>query len=478
MKKIFMAVGALIAVIVVLVMIAAVIVYVKVDKTFIESQVARALSRQVTLEKIDVSLFSIVSGIEIKNLALSNFKTSEQLAQLKDQSVSAADLFAGIEALRFKVKFLPLLERRVELKELVLYSPVINLSRNRQGVSNIEDLIKSVKKPADQEKREPQAKAPAKPLSADDIPVALSVGEIGMKNATINYYDGVYDQGVQIYKLSALAHDISIDPKELEKKDEIKLKLGMGIKTVGAMKTGSVQSFDVTIEASGKVIPFDVKTRLLEPEAILHVAIPDGEMTGLQIFNAVAAIPILGDYLGKHLSFLRGRQAWKGSRETGLDLRYKAANAEFANGRIDLNEASILFDGGMNMDSNAIDMNLGMVMKKEINDSVKAALAEKIESAVKSPEVKKFMDSGKLAEASMRPLLNKDGRIDLRAKIVGTTKKPDARLTQPQLSALGNIVKDAAGSVAIEAGKSAVKKMLKEDQGKVLEDVERLFKRK
>jgi len=117
MKKIFMAVGALIAVIVVLVMIAAVIVYVKVDKTFIESQVARALSRQVTVEKIDVSLFSIVSGIEIKNLALSNFKTSEQLAQLKDKSVDAADLFAGIEALRFKVKFLPLLERRVELKK-------------------------------------------------------------------------------------------------------------------------------------------------------------------------------------------------------------------------------------------------------------------------------------------------------------------------------------------------------------------------
>ena len=143
----------------------------------------------------------------------------------------------------------------------------------------------------------------------------------------------------QIYKLTTLAHDINIDPKDLEKKDEVKLKLGMGIKTVGAMKTGSVQNFDVTIDATGKVIPFDVKTRLLEPEAILHIAIPDGEITGLQLFNAIAAIPILGDYLGEHISFLKDKQQWKGSSQNGLDLRYKADKAEITNGKLDLKEA-------------------------------------------------------------------------------------------------------------------------------------------
>jgi hypothetical protein len=477
-KKLLITIGAIIAVIVVLLIVAGVIVYIKVDKTFISSQMAKALNRQVYIESIDINIFSVLSGIEIKNVAISNFKTPQEFEGLQGKQVSAGDVFAAMEALRFKVKLLPLLKRQIELKELVLYSPVINLSKNKQGVLNIDDLIKSKKYPADKEKKEPQAKEPAKPITADDIPVAVAVGEIGMKNGTINYHDGEYDQTFRIYKLTTLLHDIRIDPKELEKKDEINLSFGMGIKTIGAMKTGSVQNFDVTIDATGKVIPFDVKTRLLEPEVILHIAVPDGEITGLQLFNAIAAIPILGDYLGEHISFLKGKQAWKGSSQTGVDLRYKADKAQLTNGKLDLKEAMLLFDGGMNMDSKAIDINLDMVMKKEINDSVKASLATKIESAIKSPEVKKYADSKKLAEAAMQPLLNKDGRIALKTKVGGTTKKPDVKLVQPQLGSLSNIVKDAAGSVAIEAGKGAARQLLKEDQQKTLEDVEGLFKRK
>jgi len=476
-KKLIITIGLIVAVIVVLLVVAGVIVYVKVDKTFISSQMAKALNRQVYMESIDVSIFSVLSGIEIKNVAISNFKTPQELENLHGKPVAAGDIFAGMDAFRFKVKILPLLKRQVELKELVLYSPVINITKNKQGVMNIDDLIKS-KKPTDKEKKEPQDKEPGKPISADEIPVAIAVGEIGMKNGTINYDDGEYDQKIQIYKLTTLVHDINIDPKDLEHKDEIKLKLGMGIKTVGMMKTSSVQNFDITIDAAGKLIPFDVKTRLLEPEVRLHISVPDGEITGLQIFNAIVTIPVLGDYLGEHISFLKEKQQWKGSNYNGLDLRYKDAQAEIANGRLELKDVRLHFDGGMNIDTKAIDMNLGMVLNKEINEAVKTSLAKKIESAIRSPEVKKYTDSGKLAEIAMKPLLNSDGRIDLKAKVVGTTNKPDVKLTQPQLGSLGSIVQDNAGSLAIEAGRGAAKKLLKEDQQKVLEDVEGLFRKK
>jgi hypothetical protein len=476
-KKLLITIGAIIAVIVVLVVVAGVIVYIKVDKTFISSQMSKALHRQVYIEKIDISIFSVLSGIEIKNVAISNFKTPRELENLQGKPVAAGDVFTGMEALRFKIKILPLLKSQVELRELVLYSPVINISKNKQGALNIDDLIKS-KKPADKDKKETQDKEPAKPISADDVPVAVAVGEIGMKNGTVNYYDGEYDQKFQLYKLTTLAHDINIDPKDLEKKDEIKLKLAMGIKTVGAMKTGSVQNFDVTLDATGRVIPFDVQTRLLEPEVRLHISVPDGEITGLQLFKAIASIPVLGDYLGEYISFLQDKQQWKGSNYNGLDLRYKTARAEMTNGRLDLQDARLNFDGGMNIDTKAIDMNLGMVMKKEINAAVQAALAKKIESAIKSPEVKKYADSGKLAEIAMKPLLNKDGQIDLKAKIGGTTKKPDVKITQPHLGSLGQIVQDNAGSTAVEVGKGAARKLLKEDQQKVLDNVEGLFKRK
>ncbi len=288
-KKILITIGSLIAAILILVVIAGIIIMIKVDKAFIASQISQALHRQVYIEKIDVSIFSIVSGIDIKKVAISNFKTPSELAALQGKPVPANDLFTGMEALRFKIRFLPLLRKQFDLKELVLYSPIINLTKSKQGVLNCDDLIKPKKQSAD---KKAEVKEPAKPITADDIPVGITVGEIGIKNGTINYYDGEYDQRFQVYKLTTLAYDINIDPKELEKKDEIKLKLALGLKTVGAMKTGSVQSFDITLDATGKVIPFDVKTRHLDPEVILHIAIPDGEITGLQIFNSVATIPL------------------------------------------------------------------------------------------------------------------------------------------------------------------------------------------
>lgn len=273
-------------------------------------------------------------------------------------------------------------------------------------------------------------------------------------------------------------HDIDVDPKNLKSKNEAKVKLGMGVKTIGVMKSGSVQNFDVTIDAVGKVIPFDLSSRFLEPEAILHIAVPDGEITGLQLFNAIAAIPVLGDYLGENISFLKGKQEWKGSTQTGLDLRYKAGKAEMTNGKLDLKEARLLFDGAVQTDTRAIDINLGIVMKKEINDAVKAGLAKKIEALIRNPDVRKYVDTEKLATAAMQPLLNKDGLIDLKAKAGGATNKPDVRITQPQLGSLSRIAQDAAGNVAIEAGKGAARKLIQEHSPTVLDSLEGLLKRK
>ena len=478
LKKILITIGSLMAVILILIIAAGIVIIHKVDKTFIASQMSNILNRQVYIEKIDISIFSIVSGIEIKNVAISNFKTPQQLAALAGKPVAADDIFTSMEALRFKVRFLPLLHKQIDLKELVLHSPIINLTRSKQGVLNCNDLIKSKKQqPADKKVDLENKKEADKPLTADDIPVAITVGEIGIKNGTINYHDGEFDQRFEIYKLTTLAYDINIDPKDLEKKDEIKLKIAMGIKTVGPMKTGSVQSFDITIDTTGKVIPFDVKTRLLDFEAILHVGFPDGQITGLQMFNSVAAIPLLGDYLGEYISFLKGKQQWKDSRASGVDIRYKAGRAQLSNGKLDLKEANLLFDGGVNTESKALDMNLDMVMNKEINESVKKGLAQKIESGIKNPEIKKYADSNMLASAAMQPLLNKDGLIDLQFKVGGTTKKTDVKLTKPQLDSVSSVIAKSGGSLATEAAKGAGKQLLGGGQKKLMDDVQNLFKK-
>jgi len=473
LKKILITIGCLIAVILIVIVAAGIFIMMKVDKAFIESQMCKALNRQVHIEKIDASIFSIVSGIEVKNIAISNFKTPEQLTALTGKPVAAGDVFTSMESMRFKVMIRPLLDKQLVLKELVFYSPVFNLARSKEGVLNCDDLMKSKKPAADKDE---EAKKQAKPLTVDDIPVAITIGEIGIKNGTINYYDGKTDQRFQVYKLTALAYDIAIDPKDLEKKDEIKIKLGMGIKTVGPMKTGSVESFNVTIEVPGKVIPFDVKTRVLEPEVIVHVSIPDGQITGLKILKTVAEIPVLGDYLGGYISFLKGKQEWKGSNIAGVDVRYKAKKADLSNGKLDLKEANLLFRGAVNTESKALDMTLDMVMKKEINDGVKKGLAQKLDEVIKTPDVKKYADSGKIVVAVMQPLLNKDGMIDLTFKVGGTTQKPDVKLTHPQLDSLSSVLQKSVGKLAIDAGKTAGKELIKEGEKKLMDDMKNLFK--
>ena len=127
-------------------------------------------------------------------------------------------------------------------------------------------------------------------------------------------------------------------------------------------------------------------------------------------------------------------------------------------------------------------MNLGLVMKKEINDKVLTSLSKKIDAAIKSPDVKKYVNTSTLAQTALKPLLNDDGFIELGTTVGGTTQKPVIQLSRPKLNSIGVIVKDAAADVALDAAKGAVKEKakeyLKEDQKKLLEDFGGLLKRK
>ncbi len=472
MKKLWIAAGALVALIVLVFLIAGVILYFIVDKSFLETQIARALHRQVSIEKIDLNLFSVISGIDVHGIAISNFKTPSELTELQGKPVDPSDLFAGIETISFKVQLLPLLKKQVVLKELLLNRPVIYLSKNKEGILNIDDLIRSPEKPEDT-----QTKEPSKPLSADTLPVSLSAGKIGLKDATLHYYDGKLDQSFQVYQLTALVYDIAVDPADLANKDDMKLKLSMGVKSVGPLKTGSVESFDVTINATGRIIPFDRQTRLLHPEAILHIHLPDGQISGLQLFNAVTALPILGDYLGQYLVFLKDTQEWHNSPNSGFDLGYQAPEARLQNGKLELKQVLIGFAGLINPDTRAMDMTLEMTLAKDANAAIKAALEKKIDAAIKSPDIQKYVSSGDLADLALKPLLNDNGAVYLKMKADGTTDKARITLLEPRLGSLGDLVQSQAGAAAFETGKKAVKELLDEDSKKVLEGVEELFKR-
>jgi AsmA protein len=93
-------------------------------------KIESALNREVEIDDVSVSIWGGL-GAEVKGMRV-----------LNPPGFSKEELFR-FDQLSIRIKFWPLLRRRVEVKKLILESPNINLEKNQQGVSNFADLIES-----------------------------------------------------------------------------------------------------------------------------------------------------------------------------------------------------------------------------------------------------------------------------------------------------------------------------------------------
>ncbi len=481
MKKVLKWLGIVIGAIVALVIIASVVIMFIVDEKMIAEQMENVLHRHVTIENISVGIFSVVSGIEVNNVQISNFKTPKQLEALKDKPVPKADLFVGLKAFRFKLKFLPLLKMQFVLKEITLYEPVINVVKNKNGIFNFDDLTKpapkkeepAVKEVPKKEEKQVAAKEektePAKPFTVDDIPVAITVGKIGIEKGQLKYEDKGLGQTFQVYDLTTLVHSIEIDPKQLDKKDHVGLKVQMGIKTIGEVKTGSVKSFDIGLDVNGDIIPFDKKTRRADPEVTLKAGLPYGTMSGLQIFEKMKSVEALSKYCGK-LDFLKKDIKWKNAF---VDVWYKSGTVKLKDGKIPTDDYELTYAGQTNINTKAVDLDLDMLLA----DKHKASIQKGIEANVKKgvaalPKVAKYIKPDKVTEIAMNRLVNKDGKVDLQYKVTGKMNDPDTKLVKPTLPSVTDLIKESTGDLkdaAMEKGKEAADKAVEKGKEKAAE---------
>ena len=95
LKTVLKVIGGFFAVVIVSIIGASIAIMIIVDKPFVESKMAAALSRQVSIGAVNVSVFSVLSGIEVKDVAISNYKTAKEIETLKGKPVPAGDTFVG-----------------------------------------------------------------------------------------------------------------------------------------------------------------------------------------------------------------------------------------------------------------------------------------------------------------------------------------------------------------------------------------------
>lgn len=480
LKKVLKWIGIIIGGIFVLIIGAGIALMIIVDKPFVESQMEKQLNRQVRIGDFSGGLFSAVSGFTVSDVKISNFKAPKDLEALKGKPVSDKDIFASMQSLKFKVSIPPLLKKQFVLNELMLYTPQINVVRYKSGAFNFSDLL-APKKLTPEEKAELEKKMKeeaeaakekvpekSKPLTADDIPVAINIGSVGMENGNINFSDMTSGQKINIYKVTAKVFDIKIDPAKLDKADNVSLKVFAGIKTVGRAQSGSVQSFDVGIDLNGNVIPFDKKTRLLNPEIIVKAGSPYGTMTGLQIFNEMMNVEQLTKYCGK-FDFLKKDLEWKNGY---VSIHYKDNVATLKDGKFANDDFALTFGGKINVASMALDLNTDMTMAVKHTAKVKSQTSKLAEKAI-TGKMKDYVKADQIADAAVKPLVNDKGEIYLKYEVKGTAEKPAPKLIHPALGSLADIVKDAgkdiAGAVvdkAADAAKAKAEDKLKKEADK------------
>ncbi|NMB66432.1 MAG: AsmA family protein [Spirochaetes bacterium] len=451
MKKILKWVAIVIGSIFALIIIASIVLMLVVTKDMIAQQMEKALNRHVTIEKIDVSIFSVVSGIEVKGVAISNFKTPKQLEALKDKPVDKGDLFVGLDSFTFKLKFLPLLQGKFELRELLLTGPTINITRYQSGAFNFSDLMK----PSKEEKKVEEVKKeePSKPLTADTLPISITIGKVGIEKGTITFVDQSLQQTFQLYNLNALVYDIEIDPKDLAKKNQVKLKLDIGIKTIGKTSGGSVESFDIGLASRGTVKPFDLKTRILNPEIALKAGSPYGRMTGLQIFDAIKSNETLANYAGK-FDFLSKDVKWKNGY---VDIWYKGGLLKITNGKISTDDYAGNFKADVNFNTKAVNADIDMTLNEKHNKSIYNGIEKNASKLIKG-DVAKYVKPDKVAEKAFGYLTNKEGKVFLQFLVTGTMDNPKTRLVAPKLPSLMDVIKDIGCDVADVAKEKAKEK--------------------
>lgn len=187
MGKLIKAVCIVFSVVVVLIIAAVIIIPLVVDvndyKPEMEAAVKDKTGRTLTIDgDLNLSVFPWL-GVSTGRIILSNAPGFAEKS------------FAVIGESEIKVKLLPLLSKEVEVSTVVLKGLELNLAKNKDGLSNWDDLVKPA---AEEQEPTPQQTEPAKqeePVTdSGSALAALAIGGLVIEHSQISWDDQQSDQ--------------------------------------------------------------------------------------------------------------------------------------------------------------------------------------------------------------------------------------------------------------------------------------------
>jgi uncharacterized protein involved in outer membrane biogenesis len=161
-------------------------------------QAEGALGRKISVDQVQATIFSGI-GARLTNFAMAD-----------DPTYASGD-FVRAKDLQIIVKFWPLLRKSVQVKQVILHDPVIQIVRNRDGNFNFSTIGKKAK--AKKDEREKEERAPREEQSA------LLISLVDISNGNIRYLDKKNGTDMQAKQI-----DLKIEDFDFAKPFSVKLK--------------------------------------------------------------------------------------------------------------------------------------------------------------------------------------------------------------------------------------------------------------
>lgn len=194
LKWLFIIVGACLVLIIAAALIIPKFIDVKKYKPLIEQKVGEASGRPFTLgDEMDVSVFPWV-GVKLTDLHLGN------PAGFKEKDM------VSVKNFEVRLKVMPLLSKRIEVKTFVLDSPKIYLEKSKRGNANWQGMGKG------QGEKQDKAKSGETSSTGQGLPIeALQIGSFSIANGELIYVDQGTGVKKEISDLNLKLTDISLE---------------------------------------------------------------------------------------------------------------------------------------------------------------------------------------------------------------------------------------------------------------------------
>ena len=357
------------------------------------------------------------------------------------------------------------------MEGFVLDTPKINMILYANGGNNLSPLFqtprivagkrnpvldKKKSKPAPKKKKEVTAsKGKAAPFKAQDVPIAASLGKIGMENGIIQLSIQKTGDSLRIQNLGLIVKNIEFDPQDLKNKNGADVHFDMQLLLYSKSKK---ETGKFLLNSQGHIIPFNRRTGRVDPNIIYQLMLKkDSYLAGFSVFEKLS---------GQMENLKKANISLDKLKEKAVLASDTATKVSYARGVVKiLTETKFL------------TKNFDLIIKKGTH-FVLANITHNMRGAIFAPEedsrktlkdLDRAISKGlKLNKTEARKMRNKhfhtiikEDRIYLPFISKGSLSNPDVRLTVKTPSIID--LAKAAGAHLIEQEKAKLKARANEE---------------